>query len=428
MRKIFVSGLSFSLFGLIASMPAFATSPGSASKPEMPIALKMLSDAGAQIVYIGDQGGVYGYFVRSKHGRVETMYVWPDGRNLVTGAEFNADGDNVTTTQIKDMQNRFDSVEKNVQPKILSNAKVDPSSFVKQTMNPHDLFVFKNMVKNDKIFPMVRHHQQTPMGFVIEHEDDGKTLHEDVYVTPDGKYLIAGRRFLVSTNNSIVMPAVNIQPVKKAVVAAKPIPMPPPQPPVVKKESDTIAKNGLPYPPPPEPRLNKTSKVQSSGINGPVPVQQDISRKVFYQHSKQAAWFGIGNSKSPVVWFVADPAANLSHQAWRVLSPMIKANKIAVKVVLVDGSSESEKMNLAILSSKNPAGEFISAMDGKALPTPNKNTPNWRKAIDWLNYNWKFAHDTGITGTPVLAYMGKDHHFHSAQEPASVRLFLQDVP
>jgi hypothetical protein len=107
---------------------------------------------------------------------------------------------------------------------------------------------------------------------------------------------------------------------------------------------------------------------------------------------------------------------------------MIKANKIAVKVVLVDGSAESERMNLAILSSKNPAGEFISAMDGRALPTPDKNTTNWRKAIDWLNYNWKFAHDTGITGTPVLAYMGKDHHFHSAQEPASVRLFLQDVP
>lgn len=430
MKKFLFSSLSAIALGMTISgfamgAPAMPFSASvDASHDSVPIALQNLEKSGVDIVYIGNQGGVAGYLLRSADGKLETMYLWPDQHDMVTGVEFDADGNNVTSVQIADMQHRFEALHANSAPAYLSNRMVDGAM---AETDPNDIPVFADLIKKDKIFPMVRHNPDSPLGFVLEKKEGSKTIHQDVYVTPDGHYMIAGRRFAVSQKGVFSMPAVSIASSEKVKpLAAAPINM---------KEAEKSPKkaveahNGLPLPPPPEPAIpgHTSSSSFANGINGPVPVQQDIPRKLFYDHVKGSAWFGIGNSKAPIVWFVADPAANLSRQAWQVLAPLIKANRIAVKIILVDGSALSEKMNLAILSSHDPVKLWMEAMAGQKLDAPRSGTPEWRRAVDWLNYNWKFAHGTDITATPVLAYIGRDHRFHSAQEPADVKLFLKDV-
>jgi protein-disulfide isomerase len=93
MKKILLALLFFvTLQG--AGMAASAQ-PDSDKNP----ILAALQKAGAKFYYLGNRSGMDGWFI-VKEGQVQIAYATPDNKNIVIGALFGQDGENVTALQV----------------------------------------------------------------------------------------------------------------------------------------------------------------------------------------------------------------------------------------------------------------------------------------------------------------------------------------
>jgi protein-disulfide isomerase len=111
MRKAFlltVSALAaVTALGAAPAFPDDAVSPLANRPQELPPVLRFLTAKGVKLTWIGDQGGVHGYLAEEEHGKMQPVYVTPDGEHLLVGILVRNGGVNETGIQIGEMQQRW---------------------------------------------------------------------------------------------------------------------------------------------------------------------------------------------------------------------------------------------------------------------------------------------------------------------------------
>jgi len=85
---------------LIAAMPGFAQ-----GEPPLPEPLKNLANEGAQMRYLGNEGGLNGW-IAIKNGQEQYFYVTEDGESFVMGIQFDRNGKVMTLQQVKALQEK----------------------------------------------------------------------------------------------------------------------------------------------------------------------------------------------------------------------------------------------------------------------------------------------------------------------------------
>lgn len=77
--------------------------------PEVPQALQVLVDRGAQARYLGKKHGMEGW-ITIFQGQEQYYYVTPDGEGFLMGLLFDKDGTMATMAQVRDLQSQSDEV------------------------------------------------------------------------------------------------------------------------------------------------------------------------------------------------------------------------------------------------------------------------------------------------------------------------------
>ena len=72
-------------------------------EPSLPAPLQALKDEGAQMRYLGAEGGLDGW-ISIKGGQEQYFYVTPDGQAIIMGVMFNKDGKMITMRQVRKLQ------------------------------------------------------------------------------------------------------------------------------------------------------------------------------------------------------------------------------------------------------------------------------------------------------------------------------------
>lgn len=86
---------------MISAAPSFAQTK--TPVPEIPEALAVLSERGAQLRYLGNEHGMDGW-IAIYQGQEQYYYITADGKAFVTGLMFGSDGRPVTIEQVKALQ------------------------------------------------------------------------------------------------------------------------------------------------------------------------------------------------------------------------------------------------------------------------------------------------------------------------------------
>lgn len=103
MRLLFLVILT--VFSVNFAQPAHAQG----SVPDVPEALQVLADRGAQVRYLGKEHGMEGW-ISIFQGQEQYHYVTPDGQGFVMGLLFDKDGKMVTIQQVQALQAQNDGV------------------------------------------------------------------------------------------------------------------------------------------------------------------------------------------------------------------------------------------------------------------------------------------------------------------------------
>lgn len=95
----------FPLLSLTFFLPLSAALAQDKPLPAKPAFLENLAIDGAQIRYLGNDGGMDGWIAMMR-GQEQFFYVTPDGRTAVTGILLDADGRNLSLKQVYDLQQK----------------------------------------------------------------------------------------------------------------------------------------------------------------------------------------------------------------------------------------------------------------------------------------------------------------------------------
>lgn len=78
----------------------------------LPAVLSWLQQQGSKLTFLGDDGGLKGYLVEAPTGKMQSVYVTPDGKHIVAGLMIEQGGRNITGVQIGEMKTRFENAAK----------------------------------------------------------------------------------------------------------------------------------------------------------------------------------------------------------------------------------------------------------------------------------------------------------------------------
>jgi len=91
------------LLSLCSLVPLGQKSMAQSTSPELPEALQVLADRGAQSRYLGKKHGMDGWVTILK-GQEQYYYVTPDGKGFIMGLLFSQDGTMETVNQVRELQ------------------------------------------------------------------------------------------------------------------------------------------------------------------------------------------------------------------------------------------------------------------------------------------------------------------------------------
>lgn len=394
-----------------------------------------LSKNGVSVSYLGQEGGVSGYLAENGN-HVQSIYVWPNNHDIVIGQMFNGRGDDVTKSRIAFLSSmKSDSKDELHFP--------SPEKGEIHGLNPLNIAGMQFAIKNHDIIRQIEYEgdgKNSPIGFIVS-APDKKSVSQTIYVTPNGKMVIAGKHlvFTQAPNGTAQLePIIDERAVSKAEQKA-----------ATKAVEDSLTANKSTSPSAQTDDTQQNGQVQApvaavagnviestnglapTPIMGPSAEPQEVPMGLFMSEVKGAAWLPIPAKPAPsaaTLWFIADPASPATVAVWKQLLPLILAKKLAVHLILVDGSQQSITDNLAILGSKNPGDMWQLIMDGHAPPPIEPGNPSYQRATDWLNDNAAFVKNIRVNATPFLAYMGANMTFVSQLNPPNIGDFLSDLP
>lgn len=331
----------------------------------LPPVLAWLQQQGNKLTLIGEEAGLKGYLLESPTGKLQAIYVAPDGKHVVIGSLFEQGGKNVTGVQLGEMKQRFDSAAKALSAKIEGKSASEADAAVK-TGTP----------------------ETAP---TATEAGTAETLPEQS-VSPDG---IPGA--------SRQVPAGESAPVELA--------------PEVKAEAPALAEPTTPSVAEATPvSLPEATSTVAGADGNPSDVwASEIDKDEFIKKAEAAPFFEVGSVIAPItVWMVADPKCPYCHAAWDHLKALVFNKQIKVRVIMINALEGSEPFAREILASPAPGRRFIESNAGTNLePKIDPNSKEWKDSEKYLAMNMEFAKSFNIDRTPFLGYVSPEGRFYS---------------
>ena len=323
-----------------------------ANRPQDPPPIvQYFTSQGLKVTSIGQDGGVLGYLLEKSDGKMQTVYVTPDGKHVVVGLLVATGGMNVTALQLDAMKQRFEDAKRQVGQ--VNGVLASP---IQGAPAPGPVPV--------------------PQAAPVPPPAPAK---------PD-----AGKQGADAT------PAAGGSPVASA--APDSVPVPPPSAPA---PGVTVA-----------PLSVAGAATEESRSDQWV---STLDKAAFIEKVKATAWFSVGAPRAPGVpappelFMVADPQCPFCHHAWETLRPMVIAGKLTLNVILINGLNGSEPKALSLLSRQEPGKAWFAGEGSEdnhpIAPPPATSSKEYRDARTFLDVNNRFARDMKVQGTPYFAYV-----------------------
>ncbi len=349
----------------------------------LPPVLSWLQQQGSKLTLIGEEAGLKGYLVESPTGKMQSVYVSPDGRHIIAGILFEQGGKNVTGVQIGEMRKRFDDAAKAL------GADAQNSSPVADEKSP------ASETSSDDVAPTA---------------DTSATIGEDPVTSPPADDpQPTGEK---AEQDQVDLGGAQSDPAEKGAISAA-VDTPTELSPATDSSSAI-------------PAVATTSNVvlptASGSVEGAEGNPSDVwlsktDRDEFLKLAEEAPYFEVGSRVAPVtLWMVADPKCPYCHAAWGHIESMVFDKKVKVRVILINALPGSEPFVREILASPDPARRWIVSKAGVNIePTVDPNSAEWKNSEKYMDMNMEFARTFHIDGTPFLAYVAPDGRFYSVK-------------
>lgn len=353
MRLLKLSTLSL-VMGLLVSSVQAQTSSLMQRESLLPPVLTWLQQQGSKLTLIGEEGGLKGYLVESPTGKMQSVYVTPDGKHIVAGILLQQGGSNITGIQIGEMRQRFDDASKALGSDAASSSLIEG---VQSVTRPA---------------PATSHSEPSQMTPKIQQEEVSPLQEQSEVVDPVSPSSPELSPVQSSAELSPSSPSLELSPVTSAVAGA-------------------------------------------DGDKSSVWVSE-IERDTFINAANDTAYIEVGSRLAPVtLWKVADPKCPFCHSTWDEIKSLIFEKKIRVRIILINALNGSEPYSRELMASPNPSRLWLDSNAGRSLEiNTDQNSQEWANAGEYLSLNMSFSRQFGVDRTPFLAYVAPDGRFYSA--------------
>jgi protein-disulfide isomerase len=327
----------------------------------LPPVLSWLQQQGNKLTLIGEEAGLKGYLLESPTGKLQSVYVAPDGKHVILGLLYEQGGKNVTGVQLGEMRQRFDSAAKALVAQTESTSAADAA----------------NAMKQERL-------ETTPIEEVTSSTTDANTD-----IIDDAAAFVAD------------------DPVPNADSGIAPSELVP--------ESSSAAPAVTPSLSVPVALPEATSAVAGADGNPSDVWASKMDKDEFLKAAEATPFFEVGSRIAPItLWMVADPKCPYCHAAWDKLEPLVFDKQIKVRVIMINALEGSEPFAREILASPAPGRRWIESKAGTNLePKIDPNSKEWKDTEKYLAMNMDFAMSFGINKTPFLGYVSPDGRFYS---------------
>ncbi len=320
-----------------------------------PILLKLRA-AGYQLTFLGEEGGVRGYF--ASFGKIkQPIYVTPDGNHFILGYLVQRGGKNVSGVQIGEMRARFDADTAAKGGK----ATADTGSKIEAASEPTNQAV-----------------PARPAAETASQPASDISLPPVPAPAPEAP--VTGGEAPVSSGES---PA----PQGSTLPGSQPVKLPEARGPAAGAEG------------------NPSSRWYSA-----------VDKGDFLQAMQTATYFDVGSQSAPTtIYMVADPNCPYCHQTWDYLKSYVQAGSVKVRIVMIAFLQGSDEKAREIMLSARPGLRYLESDGGRNVRIESDtNSAQWKAMAGHLLNNINFAKRFGISATPFLAYTDADGQFYSS--------------
>lgn len=357
-----------------------------AGRPEgMPPTLRLLQANGVKITSLGDQGGLRGFLLEDQSGKMQTIYLTPDGKGMVVGVlqALSQDGtriQNITTLQFAALRERFEEQRRRVdeQRRAADEARA-------------------RVEEQQRAAEEARRRADAAAAALSDQQRQIGTFN------PDG-----------TSQAPLSLPGLTTGPAPAGAPATAPVrPAPAPAP-------------------APSPAAAPASAAPTAAPRADLrPAESFVSTipaARFTETVERTPYFRVGAENIPTVYMVADPQCPHCHRAWTQMRPLVESGAIAVKVLLIAGLPGSQPLSRNLISQANPAASWWEGQGSEAgkpiAPGAAEGSEGARRALGHLEANMAFLRSVNGTGTPWMAFVGRDGKVYQSEGSADTEAFL----
>lgn len=363
---------------------AQTSDPFATHVPELPPILRVFEQNGVRITSLGGEGGLRGYLLEEPAGRMQVVYLTPDGKSLVVGVmqTISNDGkhlENVTMLQFAEMRQRFEAAHRAIDE------------------------------------------QKRAADEARRHADEATSTLEQ----QQNRITEASQQF-----NAPVLG-------QGAAVPSKPPATPQVAPQVAPAVPPQGGDQATPVPPRTTSMLPRQSENIQNGANGGEVARAgqayltNVSSEKFVSEVEKTAYFPVGREGAPTLYMLADPQCPHCHATWKYLKPLVAQGKVLVKVILVDALPGSGPVALSLISQPNPGRAWWNGEGSETghpvTPGASNGTQAERNGEKYLGINMQFLSAHKIEGTPWLGYVGNDGKVYEMEGDQNLPEFLSNM-
>lgn len=390
----------------VASAPVIAqtSNPFATHVSELPPILRIFEENNIRITSLGGEGGLRGYLLEEPGGRMQVVYLTPDGKSLVVGVmqTIGNDGkhlENVTMLQFAEMRQRFEAAQHSIEEQ---KRAADEARKRAEEANA-------NLAQQQNRLTQASQQFNAPMlGVQPASGGDESAI----------GHIVSG------SNNPKESSVATPTPAQPPVENSAPAPAPMTATPVGPRTTSMLS------------RPTTTASEDSGGNDGPATKSSSayvvsLSKERFLSDMEKTAYFPVGANNAPVLYMVADPQCPHCHAAWQYLKPLVASGKLTVKVIMVSALPGSESIALSLLSQAAPGRAWWDGEGSEnghpVSPGAAANTQAMRNGQKYLDINMQFLTSHKIDGTPWLGYVGADGKVYEMEGDQNLPSFLSEI-